>query len=264
MDRIPISSDNCGQRDLRGNIRELTMRWLSSDPIRVGDFVLPLRPVVGVLAAVVVLMGINALLDDDCDRAEHGLARPEPGGATGYPRPADRYPAVASGEAGYRPNPSAQSRVSWQRDGAGAAPVPIDDAPWGAAAFFGGPHFTPGTNGYPPDDWVGGDQPPQAFRGDRPFGYRGAAPAPAAYHGYRFRDEENPTDQRSGYWADPDAYRFRPLSDQERERLHEDAAERLMAPYVGAPSLYNDLTGSYGDVPAWQSAPERPDVSRTW
>lgn len=240
------------------------MRWLSSDPIRVGDFDLPLRPVVGVLAAVVALMGINALLDDDSDRAERGLAQPGPSGATGYPRPADRHPAVASGDARYRADTSARPRVFRQRDTDWAAPMPIDEAPKGAVPFFGGPHYAPGTSGYPPDNWVGDDQLPGAFRNDRPFGYRGAAPAPAAYHGYRFRDEENPTDQRSAYWADRDAYRFRPLNNQERERLHEDAAERLMAPYVGAPSLYNDLTGSYGDVPAWQSAPERPDVSRTW
>lgn len=241
-------------------IKSLSMRWLSSDPIRIGDVSLPLRPVVGLLAGALGLLGINALLTESPDTAQRN-----PAGSVSVAMP------VYQGSVGqYRPDPGEFG--GYRADsGAGAPP------PWFADATRHGGGYPPqlpalasyrvfpdsdGNSdgfGYP----YGGARPLDGYARRHAPGYREAGPAPPVYQGFRFREQAVVGDRTPANWANRDGYRFRPLNDQERKRMY-SAAEMPFVPDAEARSLYDELGGAYGGGLDWQSAPARADYSRTW
>ena len=258
MDRVPISADNRCQRDLRNNLRSLCARWLSSDPIQMGDFSLPLRPLLGLLALALALVGINAVLNDEPDLAKRKLVETAPVATSGYPAAICRSRSGSDGPDGYQADAGAGGAPPWLGGGAGGGPGYPAGSP--APFLYGAP---PGPNGYHSGYPYGGDRSFGDPSEVRWLGHRGAGPAPAAYPGFRFREEAVPGNRAPADWADPDGYRFRPLNDQQRERMHM-AAERPFDHEAGARSLYDELSGSYGGGFDWEPAAARPDYSRTW
>ena len=243
--------------ELRNNLESLRARWLSNDPIQIGDVNLPLRPLVGLSALALALVGINSVLKDDVD-----LTKPKPVetasiAGPSHPAAMERSPSGFDRLDGY----PGDARVPAPWTGEGAVPRPGYSAGYHPAPFsYGAP---PGANGYQAGYHYGGEQSFGRASEGNGFGHSGAGPAPAAYQGFRFREEAASRDRVPDYWRDPDGYRFRPLNDQERERMHA-AAERSLTPEAGARSLYDELSGSYGGALDRQSAPARPDYSRTW
>lgn len=258
MDRVPISTDNRRQRDFRNNLQLLCARWLSNDPIHIGDVILPLRPLVGLLALALALVGINAVLNDEPDLAKRELVETAPVATSGYPAVICRSRSDSGGSDGYQADVGAGAAAPWLGGGT--------ERGSGYPAGSPGPFLygsSPGPNSYHSGYPYGGGRSFGDPSEGRWLGHRGAGPAPAAYQGFRFREEAVPGGRVPAGWTDLGGYRFRPLNDQERERMNA-AAERPFDPETGARSLYDELSGSYRGGFDRQSVPARPDYFRTW